>query len=165
MCADILALVGCDAITVTPSSKDDGVDAIARLRFSSVLRQGTPLYTFAGHLSFLVYAQAKRYTKPVQQDVVKQVDGSWHAMLNKYADNSLTADQASSLERADFHAADPVLKIVLASSRFTSGAENTAKVLGVILMDGEQIAQLLLGASVGVVQESDGTLRWVSKWT
>ncbi len=148
LCGAMLDVVGCENITITQSSKDDGVDAIAELRMAIALEQNSPLHRLAGSLSFLVYAQAKRYaiSNPVRREEILELEGSWNAMRSAYVNRELSARQLASLERAGYRAADPVMLILMTSGRFTSGALAKARALGVILLDGEQMAQLLIEA-------------------
>ena len=158
LCGEMLEVVGCENITITQSSKDDGVDAIAELRMAIALEQNSPLHRLAGSLSFLVYGQAKRYaiSNPVRQEEVLELEGSWNAMRSAYTNRELSAKQLASLQRADYRAADPVMLILMTSGRFTRGALTKARALGVILLDGEQMAQLLIEADWLRLGTSDG---------
>jgi hypothetical protein len=154
LCAEVLRSVGCQSITVSQASKDDGVDALAALPMSEALADHTPLHRLAGSMSFLVYAQAKRYSRdrPVEQDEVFEVQGSWTAMRHGFANGTLPPEVRSALLRADYRSADPVFLILLTTSRFTAGSEAKADTLGVLLLDGEQIAQLLIERDYGLSQ-------------
>lgn len=152
LCAEVLRSVGCQSITVSQASKDDGVDALAALPMSVALTAHTPLHRLAGSMSFLVYAQAKRYSRdhPVEQDEVFEVQGSWTAMRHGFANGALAPEARSALLKADYRSADPVFLIMLTTSRFSAGSEAKADALGVLLLDGEQIAQLLIERDYGL---------------
>lgn len=47
LCAEVLRSVGCQSITVSQASKDDGVDALAALPMSVALTTHTPLHRLA----------------------------------------------------------------------------------------------------------------------
>lgn len=160
--ARALQVIGCTEITVTQSQRDDGVDAIASLPLAPTeLRKvlGSPFYRVAGHISFLVYAQAKRYSEgnPVGQEVVFQLDGSWNAMKASYFEGTLRSDLAAALSRADLRMSDPVLLLIITTSRFTGGALTKAETMGVITLDVEQLAQLLLHDAFGVKDGGDSS--------
>ncbi len=152
LCAEVLRSVGCQSVTVSQASKDDGVDAIAALPMAVALVAHSPLHRLAGSMSFLVYAQAKRYGRehPVEQDEVFEVQGSWTAMRHGFANGTLTYEARAALVKADYRSADPVFLIMLTTSRFSAGSEAKADALGVLLLDGEQIAQLLVERKYGI---------------
>jgi hypothetical protein len=161
--ARVLKLLGCRAITVTQSQKDDGVDAIAALPLSASTVSGSklstsPFYRVVGHLSFLIYVQAKRYAQndKVGQEEVLELSGSWQAVRNAYFEHTLNPDRADALRYADFRAADPVLMILITTSSFTRGALSKAESLGIATLDGEQLAQLLLACECGVAVDNTG---------
>lgn len=155
LCGLVLEVIGCSAVTVTQSSKDDGVDVIAELPMKVVRgpTAGTApiFYRVIGGLSFLVFGQAKRYAadNPVGKEAVSELQGSWTATRNQYADGTLAKERREALVRADFRAADPVLLLMMTSSRLTSGAAAKAEALGMVALEGQQLAQLLLEAEVG----------------
>lgn len=155
VCGLILTAIGCTAVTVTQSTKDDGVDAIAALSMELVntLLTPTPLfYRVIGGLSFLMFAQAKRYALDhlVGKEEVVELQGSWAALANEYADGTIAAERRAALERADYRAADPVLLLMMTTSTLTAGAAAKAAALGMIALDGAQIAQLLVEADIGL---------------
>jgi hypothetical protein len=157
LCGRVLTIIGCTGITVTQSQRDDGVDAVAELPLAASLREADPsasaFYRIAGDLSFLVYVQAKRNSEEnkVRQEKVQELAGSWQAMRNAYFDGTLRASAAAALRRADFRAADPVLMILATTSSFTGGALDKAVSMGMVTLDGEQFAQLLLASEFGLI--------------
>jgi hypothetical protein len=157
LCGEVLRSVGCQSITVSQASKDDGVDAIAALPMAIALVAHTPLHRLAGSMSFLVYAQAKRYGQdhPVEQDEVFEVQGSWTAMRHGFANGTLPPKVRAALLQADYRSADPVFLIMLTTSRFSVGSEAKADALGLLLLDGEQIAQLLIERGYGLSRTAD----------
>lgn len=158
LCGEILREVGCHGITVTRSSKDDGVDAMAALRMRTVLEKGTPLYRMAGDVSFFVYLQAKAHgaDNAAGPDEIYETQGSWDALRHGYADNTIDVGLRAAMVRADYRSADPVLLVLATTSRLTDTAVKKASDLGLLTLDGEQIAQLLLERSVGVGQYGPG---------
>lgn len=154
----VLKIIGCTNISVTQSSKDDGVDAIAELPMRRALQSQTPLHRVVGLLSFLVYVQAKRYSEdnPVKQEAVQQLQGSWISVRNAFHDGNLSSDRAAALRTADYKSADPVLLVIMTTGSFTAGALTKASNLGVITLDGEQMAQLLIEAEAFEKEIPDG---------
>jgi len=157
LCGKVLSLLGCRNITVTQSQKDDGVDAISELPMLAGMLFDQeislpPLYRFAGHISFLVYAQAKRYSEDhkVGQEEVLELEGSWLATRNSYFEGTLAPERATALKRADYRIADPVLLVMMTTSSFTAGALAKSEAVGIVTIDGEQLAQLLLESSFGI---------------
>jgi restriction endonuclease Mrr len=157
LCGRALSLLGCRNITVTQAQKDDGVDAISELPMLAGMRFDKdvslpPLYRFAGHISFLVYTQAKRYSEDhkVGQEEVLELEGSWLATRNSYFEGTLAPERAAALKRADYRIADPVLLVLMTTSSFTAGALAKAKSVGIVTIDGEQLSQLLLESSFGI---------------
>ena len=57
------------------------------------------------------------------------------------------------MRRALYRAADPALLIVATTASYTSAAVRRAKATGVILLDGEQIAQLMLQIGLGALKD------------
>ena len=142
VCGTALRLIGCTGVTVSRRSKDEGVDAIAALPLAPALEEGTPLFRLVGSLSFLVFSQAKAYAKerPLQQQEVFKVQGSWEAIRNECADGTAQPDIRLALRKADFRSADPVLLVLMTTSSFTAGALRKGTSTGMLLLDGEQIA-------------------------
>ena len=133
------------------------MDAIGELPLSAATVAGerlsdSPFYRVAGHLSFLVYVQAKRYGEgnKVGQEKVQELAGSWQAMKNKYFDGTLQEQLAEALKYADLRAADPVLMMLVTTSFFTRGALDKAAAMGIVTLDREQLAQLLLVSGFGL---------------
>jgi hypothetical protein len=157
ICREVLRAIGCVGITVTRASKDDGVDGMAKLPMGTALVPLTPLYRLAADISFFIYLQAKAHGVATKSDVseVAEVQGAWDWLRNAYTDRELSEELATAMARADFRAADPVLLILATTSTFTSGAVTKAQQLGMITLDGEQIAQLLIEAGHGVQRVSD----------
>jgi hypothetical protein len=160
--ASLLKTIGCRGISVTKAQKDDGVDAIGELPLSAATVAGeglsdSPFYRVAGHLSFLVYVQAKRYAEDnkVGQEAVQDLAGSWQSIRNKYSDGTLQKELVAALRFADYRAADPVLLMIVTTSFFTRGALQTAVALGIVTLDREQLAQLLLLSGFGIEYTSD----------
>lgn len=165
--ACLLKIIGCRRITVTQSQKDDGVDAIGELPLSAATVAGqrasdSPFYRVAGHLSFLVYAQAKLYAESnkVGQEAVQELAGSWQSMRNQYFDGTLQKQLAEALSYADLRAADPVLMMLVTTSFFTRGALEKAVAMGIVTLDREQLAQILLVSGFGL--DSSGGVYAVS---
>ncbi len=158
LCGRILRAVGCVNVSVSRRSKDEGVDAIGELRLRDLADEHSGLYRFGGGISFLVYVQAKAYamTHPVQQDEVHEVAGSWDAVRSQFFQSTLPEHLAVSLRKADYRFADPVLIAMMTTGRFTAGAISKANALGMILLDGEEIAQLLVEHHLGVRQDDSG---------
>jgi Restriction endonuclease len=157
LCGRVLSLLGCRNISVTQAQKDDGVDAISELPMLAGMRFDQnvtlpPLYRFAGHISFLVYTQAKRYSEghKVGQEEVLELEGSWRATRNSYFEGTLAPERTTALRRADYRIADPVLLVLMTTSSFTAGALAKAESVGIVTIDGEQLAQLLLESSFGI---------------
>ena len=125
-----------------------------------LFRSNTALYRLAGSLSFLVYVQAKRYASdhPVDQAEVFEVQGSWDSIRNEHANRTLAADTETALQLAGYLSGDPVLLVLMTTSRFTGGAVNKAAAIGALLLDGEQIAQLLIEEEFALEEEDDGAL-------
>jgi hypothetical protein len=160
--ACLLKIIGCRRITVTQSQKDDGVDAIGELPLSAATIAGqrasdSPFYRVAGHLSFLVYAQAKLYAEgnKVGQETVQELAGSWQSMRNQYFDGTLQKQLVEALSYADLRAADPVLMMLVTTSFFTRGALEKALAMGIVTLDQEQLAQLLLISGFGLDSAGD----------
>jgi hypothetical protein len=160
LCGLVLRRAGCDAVTVTKTQGDDGVDFIARLRVVGAFSAGPPstLYRVAGDTSLLLYGQAKRYSlrNVIQKDHINSLSGSWNVVRSKRADGSVTPDQQSALARAGFRDAMPALLVFATTGRYASGALQAAESIGCITLDGEQIAQLLLHEAVGILELPDG---------
>ena len=158
LCREVLRIAGCHGITVTRSSKDDGVDAIAALKMRVVLERGSPLYRMAGDVSFFVYLQAKAHEarNAAGPDEVYETQGSWEALRHGYADNTIVPDLRAAMMRADYRSADPVLLILATTSRLTATAISKAADIGMLTLDGEQIAQLLVERGFGVAQSGPG---------
>ena len=161
LCGRLLERIGCIGVTVTQQSQDSGVDFIARLPVAAGVDNAAPgIATFlrvVGSIAFLLYGQAKRYgpDNPVDADTVHKLVGSWQDRRNEYADNTIQQAAREALERAMYRAADPALLVIATTSTYTRAAVRRAQATGVVLLDGEQIAQLLLQLALGV--ELDGT--------
>ncbi|MFD9252080.1 restriction endonuclease [Streptomyces bottropensis] len=161
LCGLVLTRLGCRDVFVTQAQKDDGVDVLASLPVaideSDPDRASlAPLYRLVGAISFLVYGQAKRYAKShkVEQDEVFEVSGSWETLRNDFFDGRLAEERASALRRFGFRSATPVLLVMMTTSLFTRGAQSKAESAGMITLDGEQMAQLVVELGLGIV-ESD----------
>ncbi|MFZ4281362.1 restriction endonuclease [Streptomyces rhizosphaericola] len=161
LCGAVLARLGCCDVFVTQAQKDDGVDVLAGLPVVIDESQPdraslAPLYRVVGSISFLVYGQAKKYAinHKVQQDEVFEVHGSWGTLKNDFFDGRLAEERSSALRKLGFRSATPVLLIMMTTSLFTRGAQAKAESAGMITLDGEQMAQLLVELGLGVV-ESD----------
>jgi hypothetical protein len=158
ICREVLRLAGCKGITVTRSSKDDGVDAMAELSMRGVLREGTAVHRMAGDVSFFVYLQAKAHQEgnPAGPDEIYETQGSLSALRNGFADQTISEELRNAMLLADYRTADPVLVVFATTSRLTAGASAKAADLGVLTLDGEQIAQLLIEHEYGVGQYGPG---------
>jgi hypothetical protein len=162
VCGLLMRDVGCRGITITPSQKDDGVDFTAELPISAAYSLGDgelPLFhRLMGAISFLVFGQAKRYAdgNPVGQEAVVELEGAWSAIRNELTDGTIHDDRREALHRADYRAADPVLLLIATTSTLTAGAKKKAASLGVLALDGDQVAQMLLEREIGVEQVGPG---------
>ena len=159
LCGLVMVAVGARHVTVTKSQKDDGVDVIAELPIDAGLnirstQTLSPFYRILGSLSFLIYCQAKQYAEdnPVGAEEVQRLEGSWQSVRNAYLEGTLAPDRAKAFAAADYRLADPVLLIMMTTSSYTRGALEKGRLLGMILLDGEQLAQLLLEHGFGVVR-------------
>jgi restriction endonuclease Mrr len=159
LCGLVMIAVGAHHVTVTKSQKDDGVDVIAELPVDAGLdirptQTLSPFYRILGSLSFLIYCQAKQYAEdnPVGAEEVQRLEGSWQSVRNAYFEGTLAPDRAKAFAAADYRLADPVLLIMMTTSSYTRGAFEKGKLLGMVLLDGEQLAQLLLEHGFGVIR-------------
>jgi hypothetical protein len=156
LCGRILAAVGCTHYYVTRMSQDQGVDCFGRLPAAARTPPGglqlAPGERVLGGLSFLLFAQAKRYgaDNPVDVNVIRDIEGAWRDIENRRGDRELPVDLARGLQEVGYRSADPVLLMVMATSSFTGPAEEAAKSLGVVTLDGEQIGQFMLENELGV---------------
>lgn len=164
LCGQILDAVGCQEVYVTTAQKDDGVDVMAKLALRSwsdgLAVDGVGLHQIIGGIHFLVYGQAKRYSEAnkVTQEEVQRLEGSWKSVRNAYFQRNLAKDREVALNRIGYRPADPVLLLMATTSEFTRGAHVKGKDLGVVLLDGQQIAHLL--ATLGLcIEEIDGSYR------
>lgn len=161
--------IRCTGVAVTQQSQDRGVDFMGRLPVSAqnnIATPGiTPFVRLAGAVSFVIYGQAKRYQQGnnVDADTVHNLAGSWRDLRNAFANDELNSAQRMAFQRAGYRAADPALLVVATTSEFTKGARNRAQSLGVVLLDGEQLAQLILELGIGARQVATGKWETDSK--
>jgi len=165
LCARVLELVGCESVFVTRSSKDEGVDCFGRLPAAppptpSALKM-SPFARVLAQVNSLLFGQAKRYAADHRIDVgvVRAMPGTWENIKNGLINGTVTPDLRAGLEYVGYEASDSVVRMVLTTSSFTAGAVKTARTLGIVGLDGDQIAQLLLEAGGGVQQIDVGDWR------
>jgi restriction endonuclease Mrr len=161
ICQEVLRAIGCTGISVTKFSKDDGVDVLGKLPMGRALIAGTPLHRMVGDISFFIYLQAKRHRADVPSTgpEVQGVFGSWVWLQKAHADGTLSDELQRAMAIADYRSADPALIILATTSRFTPDALSKAKTLGILALDGEQIAQVLIEAGYGVAEDTHGS--WI----
>lgn len=159
LCGRLLERIGCVGVTVTQQSQDSGVDFMARLPIAAGVDDPTPgiaaFIRVVGAIGFVLYGQAKRYGpgNAVDGDTIHKLVGSWKDRRNEYADGTIQAAAREAMRRAMYRSADPALLVVATTASYTSAAVRRAQATGVILLDGEQIAQLMLQLGLGAAHD------------
>jgi hypothetical protein len=166
ICGALLSAVGCTEVHVSRGSKDFGVDCFGRLAIrpredgnQPISVQTTASMRLLGDLHLILFGQAKRYgtTKAVQAKEVKELEATLGDIQRQHFDRKLIKDLRDGLEKVKWVAADTVLLVFITTSSYTRGALEFAQRQGMAAIDGDQLAQLLLDAALGVREEADGS--------
>ena len=147
LCGSVLSLLGAENVTITPHSRDEGIDFYGVMRAGELAGQEGTLPSFTRQASIWLLGQAKRYIKtkvatPDIRDLVGAVE------LAKSRAFSSTRPKYKDL---DVRVCDPVFFLFFTTGALTSAGWQLAQKSGVIALDGEMIADFLAGRGIGVV--------------
>jgi hypothetical protein len=161
LCGRVLTEVGCDAVHVTRSSQDLGADFFGRsptvIETSTTV--GVPVRRrVLGNVYLMLFGQAKRYAEYniINLDTIKLVEGTWNDIVRRKLNDVLPQHLADGLTTIGWQAGDMVKLMFITTSRFTDPAKTWASNAGMATLDGDQLAQLLLEAAVGVAPDGEG---------
>lgn len=166
LCGRVLSEIGCSATYVTQASQDYGVDFFGRMPLaqlpSAITHDITATARVLGALSMFLFGQAKRYNAKnvVDDGELKELESTWADVARARTDGQLSIDIERGLKLVNWRAADPILLVFATTSAYTRRALEFANRKGVITLDGDQLAQLLLDLAIGVRQEPDG--EWIA---
>lgn len=157
LCGRVLQEVGCEAVHVTRSSQDLGVDFFGRIAVDRAVPRPlgvSPRLRVLGDLYLLLFGQAKRYAdySKINLDTVKLIEGTWKDILRRKLDDELPQHLDDGLSGIGWRAADGVRYVFITTSSYTDPALTWAANVGMAALDGEQITQLLLESCIGVEQ-------------
>ncbi|EJR82317.1 restriction endonuclease [Bacillus cereus] len=150
----LLEFINCVAFT-TRTSKDHGIDFGGILKVCPV-EEGTDYEINARLLqkfSIRIVGQAKRYSNDVEVKEVRELQGITHdAIIDRIVKQNEGEATAEILRKKSY----PIVLMFITTSGYTRGAKDFASDVGMILMDGEQIAQSLLKMGYGCIKNEDG---------
>lgn len=147
LCGGILALLGVENVTITPSSRDEGIDFYGHMRAEKLIRQESVFPNFGRQVSMWLLGQAKHYTKakvttPDMRNLVGAVE-----LAKSQAFSSL----GSKYEDLRIRVCDPIFFLFFTTGRLTADSWRLAERSGIVALDGEMVADLLASREVGVV--------------
>jgi Restriction endonuclease len=161
LCGRVLIEIGCDAVHVTRSSQDLGSDFFGRSPTAvaetlPTLGVPTRLRVLA-NVYMLLFGQAKRHAdyNKVNLDTIKLVEGTWGDIVRRKLNGVLPQHLDDGLAAIGWQAGDVVKLMFITTSSYTSAARDWATNAGMATLDGDQLAQLLLEAEVGVERDDD----------
>lgn len=169
LCGRVLQEIGCEAVHVTRSSQDLGADFMGRTPAAAAAVSGQVAITARvrtlRNIYLTLFGQAKRYAeyRSIDLDTVKMVEGTWNDLVRRKMDGILPKHLDDGLADIGFRAGDAVQLMFITSSRFTQPAQQWSTTAGMATLDGDQLAQLLLEAGIGVDHDSDGNALGVSE--
>lgn len=160
LCAKFLSLMGCAPTYTTVTSHDGGIDFIGAGQFD---RPTLPVDLDArartlGRINFIVVGQAKQCAidRRVRTEDIRAFYGS-ALIATRLADSASHYTQADRLlKTVGYRAALPVVLLFVTTSDFVRDAHELASRLGIVEVDGEQLAQTLAVNGVGLVRGESG---------
>ena len=160
LCGRVLTEIGCDHVHVTRSSQDLGSDFFGRSPavVDALPPVGVPArLRVLGNVFLLLFGQAKRYAdyNTINLDTVKLVEGTWNDVVRRKLDGTLPQHLDTGLAAIGWQAGDLVRFMFITTSSYTGPARIWATTAGMATLDGDQLAQLLLEACVGVQRDDD----------
>ena len=155
LCTQLLQLIGCTNVRTTQYSKDDGIDFLGILPYHkrTVPDMIDIRHRILGSSRVLILGQAKRYAirKKVVANEIREFYGASQVAIRDYEFPGL----GDMIKNSHYKVGDPILFIFATTSDYTRGARDTAKRIGMIILDGEQIVQSLASEMIGMKVEEE----------
>lgn len=160
LCSKVLQAVGCENVHVTRGSQDLGSDFFGRLPASGgtvAEIQVGPRHRVLGSVWLLVFGQAKRYAdyNKITLDTIKLIESTWFDVLRLRQAGALPQNLDAGLEQIGWCPGDAVRYMFVTTAYYTGPAMRWAETAGAITLDGDQLAQLLLEAEIGIEHDAD----------
>lgn len=149
---NLLQFIGCEAF-VTQASQDEGIDFGGVLRLSKSEKEYSIASRVLQEFSLKIIGQAKRYKNEVGVNELRELNGTLH---EKIIENLVLKHKGNEIINKLKEYSYPTALIFITTGRFTSTAINLAKDVGMILMDGDQVAQALLHMEHGCKRNETG---------
>nr|WP_154892860.1 restriction endonuclease [Paenibacillus xylanexedens] len=141
---------------LTRASKDEGIDFGGVIKFNLFNVSSIDYSLFERvfqDLSFRVIGQAKRYRGTVSVKELRELQGTNHVnILNNIVEKHKNDEQVRLLENHSL----PIIFLFISTGEFSKDARKYANDVGMLLMDGNQIAQALAHMEIGCTRSSTG---------
>ncbi len=163
-CKKLLIHLGASTSINTKPTRDEGIDFLARIPLPNSFAS-TDISGFEEAFSFLVFGQAKRYSKgtKVGTPEIRELIGS--SIIMRYQELINSNDTLLSTELGNVKLCDPIQCIFLTTGQFSTSAQELADKTGVVLKDGSQLATYIAMQRIGFENElmfkRDNFLKWV----
>jgi hypothetical protein len=156
LCHTILTLEGCDNVKTTPYSSDGGVDFYGTKKIT-VQDEDSP--TVFKNIEVSVIGQAKRYSNgnKIEIDQLRTFVGSYN--LIKLAElKGSPAQLHNPIDTESFKPLSPALLTFITSSEADEPTRLTAQWLGIKLIGGQELVEILYSKNIGFRRFKSGVV-------
>jgi hypothetical protein len=143
----VLRELGARKTHVTPHSNDQGIDFYGILKLGELQGAPLPFFHLAHDVEIRFAGQAKHHpNKPVGTDVVRELAGA--VSLARFKTYSTDEDL---FEELSLNPLSPLVVLLFATGKLTSGTIDLAAKAGIVARSGEQLSVFLADRGVGMV--------------